>query len=283
MNALQNNQHENYCIAINGVNIYLDHTNSRLKIMGYESISDKTIRDIIDFAKDEALGKIISNCRMRFLKPFSSRGFVIEGIIKGYFKGEDAYCISYFIDPRRQAIPQNDEEEAILNQCLRDTKIFSPQRKNKYTIRPADERDIPEMIKLFSTVFASYPSPVFSIEYLKKVMSEQVLFKVAEEDGKIISIASADMDKLNLNAEMTDCATYPEHWGKGILPILIYSLEADLKKKGFLTAYSLARAINPGINKALSRLDYKYSGRLINNCHICGGFEDMNIWFKQLC
>ncbi|MDD4529394.1 MAG: putative beta-lysine N-acetyltransferase, partial [Bacteroidales bacterium] len=231
---------------------------------------------------DEGFSKIISNCRIRLLKPFRSNGFVIEGIINGFFQGEDAYCISYFIDPQRQAVPQKEEEDSILYHCVSDTNRFSPQGKHKYTIRLANVRDIPEMVKLFSTVFKSYPSPVFSMEYLEKVMNEHVLFKVAEEDREIISIASADIDKLNLNAEITDCATYPEHRGKGMLSNLIYSLEADLKEKGFRTAYSLSRAINPGINKALSRLGYKYGGRLVNNCHICGGYEDMNVWVKNL-
>ncbi|HCP15639.1 MAG TPA: putative beta-lysine N-acetyltransferase, partial [Peptococcaceae bacterium] len=29
-------------------------------------------------------------------------------------------------------------------------------------------------------------------------------------------------------------------------------------------------------------MHYEYSGRLVNNCDICGGFEDMNIWVKRL-
>lgn len=210
--------------------------------------------------------------------PFIRNGFIIEGIINGFFRGEDAFCISCFIDSQRQASPLSREADSILCQCMNHSERLSHQ----YIIRPANVKDIPKMIKLFSTVFETYPSPVFSREYLEKAMSEQVLFKVAEEDGKIISIASADMDKYNLNAEITDCATYPEYRGKGLLASLITSLETDLMGKGFRTAYSLARSINLGINKALSSLGYKYGGRLLNNCHICGGFEDMNIWSKKL-
>ena len=112
-------------------------------------------------------------------------------------------------------------------------------------------------------------------------MNVQILFKVAIENDNIISIASADMDKCNMNAEITDCATYPEHRGRGILKNLISELEQELFQNGFKTLYSLSRAINPGINKALANLNYKYCGRLVNNCHICGNFEDMNIWVKQ--
>ena len=51
---------------------------------------------------------------------------------------------------------------------------------------------------------------------------------------------------------------------------IIYSLELDLKKKGFITLYSLSRAINPGVNVVLSKHNYKFTDRLVNNCNICG-------------
>jgi hypothetical protein len=48
---------------------------------------------------------------------------------------------------------------------------------------PGGGGKIPVGPQLFSTAFKSYPSPVFSMEYLTKAMSEHVLFKVAEEGG----------------------------------------------------------------------------------------------------
>ena len=113
-------------------------------------------------------------------------------------------------------------------------------------------------------------------------MNDKVLYKVAALNDKIIGIASADMDKENLNAEITDCATNPDCRGKGVLSNIINSLEKELKNNRFITLYSIARAINPGINIALSKQSYNYSGRLINNCNICGSFEDMNIWVKNI-
>lgn len=282
MNSPQYNQHENHYAAVDGVTVYLDYINNRLKILDYREISDHTVSKIIVFAEREEFGKIISNCRIRLIMPFKNNGFRIEGIINGFFKGEDAYCVSYFPDKNREVALRKEEEDIIIDQCMSSFKKGSVSEGSKYTIRKAVLSDIPDMVKLFSNVFESYPSPVFSMEYLKKIMNDCVLFKVADEDGRIISIASADMDIQNLNAEITDCATYCEYRGRGILTKLIQSLEVDLKKKGFQTSYSLSRAVNPGINKALSRLEYKYCGRLVNNCHICGDYEDMNIWVKNL-
>lgn len=273
----------NYYLKYKNVDLYVDYANGRLKILDYPGIAESIIKETITFAEQEGLGKIITNCRIRLLKPFRDAGFIVEGLINGFFKGEDAYCISYFIDKSRSVSVRKEEEDTILYKSVNEKSKFTPGLDSSYAIRDASVSDIPQMVKLFSEVFKTYPSPVFSAEYLKKVMSDKVLFKVATtNDDRIISVASADMDIINLNAEMTDCATYPEYRGSGLLSNLIHSLEYDLKSKGFYTLYSLSRAINPGINISLSKLDYRYCGRLINNCHICGSFEDMNIWVKRL-
>ncbi len=282
MNVLELRSKENYYTSINGVKILVDYTNERLKILDYHEVTDSNILGIVEFASENGLGKIISNCRIRLLEPYRKCGFKIEGLIKGFFKGEDAYCVSFFIDKKREISIKTKEEDEIISKCDFIDGKFSIAESTKYMIRSAEASDVPQMTKLFLSVFKTYPSPVFNGDYLQKIMKEQVLFKVAVEDDKIISIASADMDKENLNAEMTDCATYPEHRGRGILPNLIKSLEQELLQKEFITLYSLSRAINPGINRTLGKLQYRYCGRLVNNCHICGGFEDMNIWVKNL-
>lgn len=273
---------ENYYTNIHGIKVFVDFINERLKILDYQCISDNTIMDIVSFAKQNELGKVISNCRIKFLEPFRNCGFKVEGIINGFFSGEDAYCVSLFLDKKREVDVRKEDEDTILHQCVIESSETFKVRNHGYMIRNAIKSDIPQMIELFSSVFETYPSPVFNSAYLQNVMEEQILFKIAVDEGKIISIASTDMDKCNLNAEITDCATYPQYRGRGILPNLIQHLEQDLRKKGFHTLYSLSRAINPGINKSLSKLEYRYGGRLVNNCHICGGFEDMNIWVKKL-
>lgn len=282
MNIVPDNHRKNFFTTLKTVELYIDYTNQRLKILNFLVISTITINDIIAYARRKKLGKIIYNCPEQLLIPFQDCGFVIEGIIDGYFRGEDAACISFFLNKERRKSVYENEENKIIDFCREDTKKFTSAKIRTYKVRLAVAKDIPQMIQLFSAVFETYPSPVFSRDYLQKVMREQVLFMVAEEEGKIISIASADMNKLHMNAEITDCATYPEYRGRNILSELIYGLEEELKHAGYITAYSLSRAKNIGINKSLSKLGYLYSGRLINNCHICGGYEDMNIWVKIL-
>jgi putative beta-lysine N-acetyltransferase len=273
----------NYYTQINRTKILVDSSNKRIKIIGFNTMTVQNLKKIIHFASKQHLDKIICNCTSEYFEIFINAGFILEGKINGYYRGEDAFCVSYFITTDRKICSNFVKKDLLVKECLRLKNTYIKNRnKIDYTIRNANEADIKEMIKLFSTVFSTYPSPIYSEEYLKQSMHDKVLYKVAVFNEKIVSIASADMDKENLNAEITDCATYPAYNGKGILSDIIYSLEYDLKSKGFMTLYSLSRAINPSINFVLSKHNYNYTGRLINNCNICGTFEDMNIWVKNI-
>ncbi|MCX7709482.1 MAG: putative beta-lysine N-acetyltransferase [Clostridia bacterium] len=280
MNALQYNAC--YKMDYNDTTLYFDYPNKRLKILEHNEVPENVVQEIIAIAAKEGLGKIITYCRIRELSPFRACGFVVEGMINGFFKGENTYCLSYFIDKQRSISLYKEEEDSILSSCMNDIQRFNYRPNKSYPVRKAKESDIPQMIAIFTETFKTYPSPVYNAEYLKNVMEDQVLFMVAEDKGRIVSIASAELDIRNSNAEITDCATYPEYQGKGLLTLLIHCLQSELSDRGFHTLYSLSRAIHPGINKALRKCGYKYGGRLIKNCHICGDFEDMNIWFKQL-
>lgn len=273
----------NYYTIINRTKVFIDFSNKRAKIINADNISIQTLKRIIHYSAKQHLGKVICNCETEYSHIFYDAGFELEGKINGYFKGKDAFCMSYFIDSKREICSNFVQKECLIIDCL-NAKNTSKNHKNhfKIHIRNANENDIDQMIVLFSTVFSSYPSPIYDKEFLKETMSEKVLYKVAVYDGKIISIASANMDKKNLNAEITDCATYPEYSNKGILSDIINSLEASLKAKGFITLYSLSRAIIPSINYVLSKHNYTFSGRMVNDCNICSTFEDMNIWVKEL-
>ncbi|OOM81370.1 putative beta-lysine N-acetyltransferase [Clostridium sp. BL-8] len=276
-------KNNNYYTNIDRTRIYVDLTSKRVKIINNSNITTQNLRRIIHYASKQHLGKIICNCTTESFEIFSDAGFKLEGKIDGFFKGEDAFCMSYFINSNRELCSNFIEKNLLIRKCLDVKNTFTTEHSNlNYTIRNANKNDIKEMIKLFSTVFSTYPSPIYDEEFLKETMNKKVLYKIAIYDEKIISIASADMDIENLNAEITDCATYPAYGGNGVLSNIIHSLECDLKAKGFMTLYSLSRAINPSINYVLSKHNYTFTGRMVNNCNICGTFEDMNIWVKNI-
>jgi putative beta-lysine N-acetyltransferase len=280
---LDNHKDNNYYTNIDRTSVYVDLSSKRIKIVDISNITIQNLKRIIHYASRQYLGKVICNCDIEASKIFSDAGFKLEGKIDGFFKGKDAFCMSYFINSNREVCSNFIEKNSLVKKCLNVKNTFTTGHSNlNYKIRTANKNDIKEMIKLFSTVFSTYPSPIYDVEFLKETMDKKVLYKVAVYDGKIISIASADMDKENLNAEITDCATYPAYGGNGVLSNIIHSLECDLKSKGFMTLYSLSRAINPSINYVLSKHNYTFTGRMINNCTICGTFEDMNIWVKDI-
>jgi putative beta-lysine N-acetyltransferase len=266
--------------------LYLDFANSRLKIIGLpnvaSNIAQKRLEKLKDYAADLNLGKVLCNCLKRDQKTFLACGFKEEGRIDGFFEGEDAYCMSFFTLREREISKDQQKKDEIINSCLKSHQKLNFEIDKSMTIRKAQKGDIPQIKSLLENIFKTYPSPIFDECYLENIMDETTMFMVVERKGEIISVASAQMDFKNKNAEITDCATNPEFRGKGLLTQLISQLEATLIENNFKTLYSLSRAIEPGINKALRKMHYVYRGRLINNCNISGGFEDMNIWVKKI-
>jgi putative beta-lysine N-acetyltransferase len=81
---------------------------------------------------------------------------------------------------------------------------------------------------------------------------------------------------------MTDFATLPEHRGENIALYLLDFMEKAMKKRGYKTAYTIARALSYGMNITFAKAAYKMGGTLINNTNICGKIESMNVWHKPI-
>ena len=281
--SVRNDFDLNKTITIDDTIVHFDEINQRVKILGYNKISVKTLRKIINYSSNKKVGKIISNCFTEDWENFIESGFELEGFIDGFYKGKVALCMSYFVDKDRKKFEDRREKDLIIKKCLEEKRVFSYENSEKnFLIRNAKEQDVKGMVELFTEVFSSYPSPVYDEDYLRKNMKDKCLYKIAILDEKIVGIVSADMDFKNLNAEITDCATNPNYRCKGITSNIIFKIEKDLESMGFKTLYSLSRAVNIGINRVFSKHNYVYNGRLINNCNICGAFEDMNIWVKTI-
>ncbi|MFW5803052.1 MAG: hypothetical protein ACOCWJ_03955 [Verrucomicrobiota bacterium] len=56
-----------------------------------------------------------------------------------------------------------------------------------------------------------------------------------------------------------------------------------MTQRGLRTAYTIARALSPGMNITVARCGYTFAGTLTNNTNISGQIESMNIWHKSLC
>ncbi len=258
-----------------------DHYNQRLILLNYAGNMDKVIEQLKRVSHQTQAGKIIAYVQEQEKIYLEQHAFIQEGVIEGYFRGKKACCFSYFCDSERRNSKHTAEEDHILHQALQDTnKKTSPGEFNKYTIRNVSEADTPALAAFMDKHFDTYPTPVHDPRYIKKAITGQYLFKIALFDGEIVCTASADCNQTLLNAEITDCLTHPDFRGQGLNGHLIDLLEEDLRGSGYITLFSLARAISPGINRVLSKKGYRYGGRMVNNCSIMGNIEDMNIWGK---
>ncbi|MFZ5814784.1 MAG: putative beta-lysine N-acetyltransferase [Bacillota bacterium] len=265
--------------------VEVDTLNRRLKLKRYRYEGRSGLAALgeylISLARRQGLGKILAESREADWERFLGRGFALEGIIPGYFAGENAYFLSYFIDPERQQSTRLEAENEILEGVL-GAELTEPELAGRFALMRPTEADIPEMAELFALTFDTYPTPLHQPDYIRKLMeTEEAVFRlVRDESGRLVSAAAAEVDWEQRHAEMTNCATLPECRGEGLMHAILLDLEQEMLQREVPCLFSLARASSFGMNLVLRRLGYRYRGRMINNCHICGDWEDMNVWVK---
>ncbi len=263
------------------VKIHLDYLNQRIKVTSYNTEDVVPLSQYLDvLASGNVFGKIIISAREDEWRMFLSQGYVLEAFNPGYFSGRPCYYLAKFTKSQRNYASTLIEEDKILEKVLKKQKHYrSLPLPSGFTLRSAVPTDIPRLVELYGRVFSTYPSSITDPEYLKKLVDSN-FFKVVLYQDEIVSAASLEVNHEFLSAEVTDCLCIPEFEGQGLMYRLIYALEQDAKKAGLKNLYSIARAQSPGINAVLKKLGYEYGGRFTNNCTICGGFENMNLWNK---
>jgi putative beta-lysine N-acetyltransferase len=153
---------------------------------------------------------------------------------------------------------------------------------NRFQFHRPGVHDVEQMALLYQKVFQSYPFPIHRPEYLRQTMGQNVSYFGIWEQDKLIALASSEMDPESLNAEMTDFAVLPEYRGNQFALFLLMEMELEMKLRGIKTAYTIARLKSMGMNRTFYKAGYQYRGTLINNCHISGSLESMNVWSKKL-
>jgi putative beta-lysine N-acetyltransferase len=267
----------------NFVEILNDSANERLKVIDYEVRDWNKLTSYLDEAADRNnSSKILFYIRQRDDYPLVNFGYVREGVIPAFFRGEDALCYSRFTDFARTKSPNYMQEELLLKDIIKEKhREKTIELPAGYVACKIGKKHVDDLVQMYGKIFSSYPSPLLNPEHVHKVMQTHVTFYGVFAGGSLVSAASAEMDEQNRNAEITDCATLSEHRGKGLLRNIIRLLEKEMWEQKIGTLYSLARAGSYGMNAALYRLGYEYMGRFINNCHIGGRYEDMNLWAKK--
>jgi putative beta-lysine N-acetyltransferase len=273
-------EEENYYISA-----CFDHFNQRLRVDDYRGNVLCIANHMIELATNQSYSKAIIYSRREHVHVFVEKGFLLEAILEGFYHGSHAYALTMYFESGRKHNDKWVKEDELLHRVLQLPHGSFPSSSTMsegYSIRKATPTDLESLCHLYSQVFQIYPTPLNDPNYVKLIMKRNTIFYLIEYNGLIVSAASACMDTHYYNAEITDCATLPDHRKHGLMKHLIIELETALRKEKIYCAYSIARSLSFGMNAVLQQLHYKYKGRMTNNCYIFDKLEDMNVWVKDL-
>jgi beta-lysine N6-acetyltransferase len=261
-------------------------SSSRVYLMKLDLRDMPAIIDEIDkLAHKRKYAKSFVKVPLSAAEEFKSCDYEQEAAVPGFFQGKvEGVFLSKYFKKERKNNPHKAEIERIVDlsrqragSCCRETA-----EPGTYTYSLATVDDAPEMSFLYRKVFPSYPFPIDDPDYLVKTMRSHIRYYAARKAGEIVALSSAEMDKASGNVEMTDFATLPEYRRQGLAGRLLFEMEADMRRRGIVLAYTIARALSAGMNITFAKSGYAFAGTLINNTNISGNIESMNVWWKSL-
>ncbi len=242
------------------------------------------IQEINELANRKQYSKIFCKVPQSMAPYFTANGFIVEAQIPRFFShSETVFFMSKFPDPDRLRFIEAQQLNQ-LSSLLRETKAIDKETlgENNYIVKMLKENDCKNISSVYERVFESYPFPIHDPDYILQTMNNAVRYFGIEHEGKLIALASAEMDRQAQNAEMTDFATLPDFRGKGLALKLLASMEEQMKQEDVKTLYTIARLNSAGMNKTFLRLGYSYCGTSLKNTNISGKIESMNIYYKHV-
>lgn len=260
----------------------IDNINQRLIIESYNQDIARSIltQKWLSLAEEQDLEKIWLWAFPEDVADFNQCGFTKEGELPANEGDQPVVSLAYYVTKGRGQSTNVQIEDNVLEAITEASVKPLPPLPEELNLRLLTPADAPDISNLLSSVFVTYPSPVENPNYVKRLLAQGCIFAGAFRGRSLISVAAAYPDSSLGRCEITDCATLHEFRGHALTERLIKLLEPKVAQLGAYTLYTLARARSYGMNRVFFKLGYQYHGRLINNCHIAGKFEDMNLWVK---
>ena len=260
--------------------------NNRIYLMKMsETDFPQIISDINNIARDNEYTKIFCKLPSWAAPHFLSDGFFTEAIIPLLFKGKvDGFFMSKILNSDRFLELETSklkEFSVVLNE-MKLNKSHVLDSNHKFMIKELLDNNIEEIAIIYRKVFESYPFPIHSEGYLKKIMNENVCFFGAFHEYELIGVSSAEYDEENQCVEMTDFAVLPEYRGNNLATMLLREMELTMSCSGMKTMYTIARLNSIAMNKTFLKSGYSYGGTLIKNTNISGSIESMNVLYKNI-
>ncbi len=233
---------------------------------------------LIQLADESGRGRVVALVNEAHGDALESQGFEREGVIPGFYNGtDDCSVMGYGTDDARMKLA-NPKEVAAADVVVSRPCVVHDFSADERSTELATLDDAVEIAQLIDETFADYPTPSSDPDYIRAQMKAGTPFRVIRQNNRIVACASADLVREATTAELTDCATRPSHRGRGYMQRILGDLMLDLQDMNYPTAFTLARARIPGMNRAFQKLGFTYRGRMAKSCRIGDGFEDMNIW-----
>ncbi|MCK9254847.1 MAG: putative beta-lysine N-acetyltransferase [Bacteroidales bacterium] len=244
--------------------------------------NDKVLLELDNLVEENSYSKIISIIRTDDLPYFVMNGYKVEAYIPKFFNGKyDCVMASKFFTKKRAEYPEKQLET--FSGLLEDVEVDNNNKQlQNFKIEQLNETNVEEITEILKQIFTTYPFPIESSNILKGMQEGRLFYFGVWDRDKLVGLSGAEVDHKEKNAEMTDFAVLPKYRGKRFASYLLNLMEISLKKKNIKTAYAVARLSVLGMNKTFLNASYKYSGTLVNNTHIAGQIESMNIYYKHL-
>jgi len=263
--------------------------NRRITVYEFNLTRDHAAGEMVELlagkALENGLDKIWLKSKTGYMNAFTGAGMKLEAAIPGYYMGkETALVFALYLSNHRQT-PSHARGKELVEQLVSKFKDGTVKRiiPDGITFKWGEKEHCPAMARLYRKVFTTYPFPVFDPDYLKSTIAQDSTYYItAWHNRELIAASSAEINRPQRNAEMTDFATLPQWRGYGLASFLLEQMETRLKTERFRCLYTIARTSSTGMNSVFANAGYGYHGVLIKNCNIGVGFEDMNVWAKLL-
>lgn len=248
-------------------------------------LSEQDLPEIVDemynLAVSKGYGKIFVKVPQHSEELFLDNGYIREGMIPGFFKGrEDAVFMGNFLKDERKTDPLRKEAKKVLEAALSREQVESTDLESGFEFKECTPDDAAEIASIYRRVFSTYPFPIHDPAYIEKTMQQHTNYYGVRHKGFFVSLSSAEMYPEYACVEMTDFATLPAYRGKKLALYQLFSMGNKMGTRGYITAYTIARAVSYGMNITFARAGYEYGGTLVNNTNIAGRLESMNIWYR---
>jgi putative beta-lysine N-acetyltransferase len=262
---------------ISGAVIQHGPLNRRIYLMKIGTADPRRLAsELLCLAEERNYTKIFAKIPASGAPPFISAGFRIEARIP------DTLFLGCYLDQTRRIEDNAAELDRVLETVRRQPAAEVNQAGDKTTVRRCVPEDVVTLAAIYGQVFPTYPFPIDDPGYLRETMRAKVVYFGIEKRGELVAVSSSEFDESSRTVEMTDFATLPAWRGHGLARTLLARMDEAAPGCGARLAYTIARALSPGMNIAFSKQGYSYAGRLVNNTNISGKIESMNVWYKKL-